>query len=320
MTNPPCVSICIPTLNGSTFLAETLDSAEAQDFEDLEIVLSDSGSTDDTLDMIRAFQARSRFPVKVLPPPPPGMVENWNHCIANSAGRYIKFLFQDDLLEPDCLSKMVTLAEADPDVGLVFSPRHLLIDEEARKIEQCKRIESETGNGVHLGWKNLQRLQHGRAMLADPGLVTRGSLNKIGEPTVVLLRAETVQRVGGFNTKLRQLVDLEMWWRVMGHSKVGFIDAPLASFRVHPQQASVGNSRPLQVIAEQKQFAHSALQAEFACEFSTETRQVLEEMEGKNLLFQLLYLQYRKPLIWLRKQLGLGDSQSWKTLFSQRPN
>ncbi len=312
----PAVSLCIPTYNGAKFLRETLASAEAQGFDDLEIVLSDSGSTDCSLEIIRSFQSRSRFPVRLLPKPVSGMVANWNHCIAHASGRYIKFLFQDDLITPDCISRMVSLAEEDNSIGMVFSARELLIDDDARRHPFCSKMENESSH-VHLGWNRLDRVQDGRTLLADPGLVCHGPLNKVGEPTNVLLRRATIASVGGFDARLRQVVDLEMWWRMMGHSKVGFIDAPLASFRVHPHQMSVANSDPLQVIAELKRFSQIVSKADYSVAFAPATQQILQRMMRKNIAFEFLYLQYRKPIHWLRDRLGLKENQSWKRLLGR---
>lgn len=317
MAKGPAVSICIPTYNGAEFLAETLASANAQTFDSIEIVLSDSGSTDGTLDIIRAFQ--SRFPIRRLPPPPHGMVANWNYCIAHANGQYVKFLFQDDLLSPGCISNLVSLADEDPGIGLVFSPRKLLISDEARGHPFCQKMERESSD-LHLGWASLSRIQDGRSLLADPGLVSRGSLNKIGEPSNILLRRDTLLKVGGFDPRLRQVVDLEMWWRILGQAKVGFVDAPLASFRVHPKQMSVANSDPLQVIAELKRFAEIALQADYSVAFTETTRHMLHRMRRKNLCFEYLYLQYRKPVHWLRSCLGLYENESWRVLFNSSLN
>jgi hypothetical protein len=56
------------------------------------------------------------------------MVANWNSTIRAASGKYIKFLFQDDLLHPNCLEEMVRVAECDERIGFVFSLRELLIE------------------------------------------------------------------------------------------------------------------------------------------------------------------------------------------------
>jgi hypothetical protein len=63
-------------------------------------------------------------------------------------------------------------------------------------------------------------------------------LNKIGEPTAVLVRRDLFDKVGLFNENMRQLVDMEMWVRLMATSHVGYIPAGLSSVRVHARQAT----------------------------------------------------------------------------------
>jgi hypothetical protein len=72
-------------------------------------------------DILEAFARASSFPVKVLKHQHTTLAGNWNHSVAHASGEYIKFLFQDDLIRPDCISKLV--AQALADLGLVwFSP------------------------------------------------------------------------------------------------------------------------------------------------------------------------------------------------------
>jgi SAM-dependent methyltransferase len=65
-----------------------------------------------------------------------------------------------------------------------------------------------------------------------------GPLNKIGEPTAVLVRTDLFHKVGLFNENMRQLVDMEMWVRLMASSHVGYIPKALSSVRIHARQAS----------------------------------------------------------------------------------
>jgi hypothetical protein len=65
--------------------------------------------------------------------------------------------------------------------------------------------------------------------------------NKVGEPTAVLIRTEVFKQVGVFDADLVQVVDLDMWLRIMTQSKIGFIDQVLSDFRVHQNQQSNQN-------------------------------------------------------------------------------
>ena len=117
---PPLVSLIIPSYNGSAFLAEALQSASSQTYPNLEIIISDDASTDNTLEIAQSFQRHSSLPVSIISHPNYGLVKNLNFCIDQAKGKSIKFLFQDDLLEPNCITEMVKLAEQDPEIGLVF--------------------------------------------------------------------------------------------------------------------------------------------------------------------------------------------------------
>jgi hypothetical protein len=236
LNNQPLVSIAIPTYQGEQYLSETLSCAISQTYPNIEILISDDGSTDTTLEIAQEFQKKSPFNFKILEHPRLGMVENWNYCLETAEGKYIKFLFQDDLILPNCLEKMVNLAEQDPELGLVFSPRDLLLVPEAENDAICMYIYQGCDN-LHKSWSKLQCIQSGDDLLNDPKLL-ENPMNKIGEPSTVLMRKEIFKKVGMFDPNLRQIVDVDMWLRIMGAYKIGFIEEPLSSFRIHPKQQS----------------------------------------------------------------------------------
>ena len=168
------------------------------------------------------------------------MVQNWNFCIEKARGVYLKFLFQDDRLDPDCIRQLVNLGETDRDLALIFCVRRLDISPQAQDIP-ILQILWQHCQEIHRGWSQLQSRQRGVSLLAD-GRLWEFPLNKIGEPTAVLLRTSAVKQVGGFDTDLSQLVDVELWWRLLARFSVGFVDQPLAVFRLHPGQQTVKNA------------------------------------------------------------------------------
>lgn len=234
--NRPLVSIAIPTYQGEQYLSETLSCAISQTYPNLEILISDDGSIDRTLEIAREFKKKSPFNFKILDHPRLGMVENWNYCIETAEGKYIKFLFQDDLMLPNCIEEMVNLAEQDSEIGLVFSPRNLLLVPGAENDATCMYIYLGCDN-LHKNWSKLQCIQSGYDLLNDPKLLVN-PMNKIGEPSTVLMRKDIFKRVGMFDLNLRQIVDVDMWLRIMGAYKIGFIEDKLSSFRIHPKQQS----------------------------------------------------------------------------------
>ncbi|MFZ9583528.1 MAG: glycosyltransferase [Pseudohongiellaceae bacterium] len=235
----PLVSVLIPTFNGARYLRETLDCVMTQTWPVLEIIVSDDGSTDDTLAIVSEAQQQSKVPLRLVKNPRPGMVDNWNHCIGLAQGEFLKFVFQDDLITPDCVERLLQALLAHPSAGLAYGRRQVLLSDGAENNPYCRDILAGCQD-LHLGWGDSMPGEKGLDYLAHPAFF-EGSINKIGEPSAVLLRREVFERLGGFDDGFVQLMDLELWVRIMTHYDLVFVDASLAVFRVHPAQQSVKN-------------------------------------------------------------------------------
>ncbi len=234
----PLVSICVPTYNGAEFLLDALKSAASQTYRPLEIIISDDNSQDETLAIVKDFAAQTDIPVHIHHHTPSGIGENWNNCVRLANGKYIKFLFQDDLLEPSCVEKMVAIASQDDDIGLVFSGRNFSIDGDPaahqRWLQQYGDLPSY--------WQRICTIQHGTDLLKDINFLEQPK-NKVGEPTTVLLKKAVFDKVGYFRQDLKQSLDYEYWYRVFKHFKVGYIDEKLVTFRLHEKQATAQNRK-----------------------------------------------------------------------------
>lgn len=236
----PLVSICIPTYNGGKYIEEALNSAINQTYNNLEIIISDDASVDRTIEIIDKYKNLTLIPFYIYNHLPNGIGGNWNNCVRNANGDYIKFLFQDDTLESTCIEKMISIALKDREIGLVYCSRKFIFD-----TSNIKDIEWVTNYGkLHQSWYNLtikdkvvfkgSELLKNRNLLKFPG-------NKIGEPTAVLLKKECFNTIGYFSNQLKQTLDMEYWYRVMKYYKVVFLEETLVSFRLHEEQATVVN-------------------------------------------------------------------------------
>jgi len=235
ISNTVPVTVCMPVYNGALYIREAIRSVLNQTVMPQEIVISDSGSSDGTEDIIREEVQRTNVKVIILPTKTPGMVANWNRTIRAASAKYIKFLFQDDLLHPSCLQEMVTLAESNKRIGLVFSPRKLLVEPSAEEDAVTKWLLRYQNLSESLG--ELKPSQSGSLLLRSQNILD-DPLNKIGEPTAVLVRTDLFRETGLFNERMCQLVDMQMWVRLMAISHVGYISKTLTSVRLHPQRAS----------------------------------------------------------------------------------
>ncbi|MEH2281869.1 MAG: glycosyltransferase [Nostoc sp.] len=235
----PLVSICIPTYNGERFIAEAVNSVLCQTYPNIEIILSDDNSTDRTVEIAKSFNQKLSFDFLILEHSQYGLAQNWNFCISQAKGKYIKFLFQDDLLEPTAIEEMLNLAEQDEEIGLVFSPRRLFSNT-GDTVYDSNFLMHHEAKDIHKAWSTLKLIQSGQQLLLDPNILDN-PINKIGEPSTVLIRKDVFEKVGLFNSEFCQLVDLEMWLRIMSQYKVGFVDQVLSHFRIHSQQQTRRN-------------------------------------------------------------------------------
>lgn len=235
----PLVSVCIPSYNGEKFIAEAISSILSQTYSAIELIISDDNSWDNTIAIAQTFKTQTSIPINILTHPILGLAENSNFCINKSQGKYIKFVYQDDILMPNCIEKMVNLAETDPDIGLVFSPREMFFLEQENINLELILVYQQFAN-LHQSWSNLKSIQWGKELLEDPNLWEH-PINKIGEPSTVLLRKSVFKNIAGFDPELNQLVDLDLWWRILAQFKIGFVEETLSYFRLHTQQKTCQN-------------------------------------------------------------------------------
>jgi glycosyltransferase involved in cell wall biosynthesis/SAM-dependent methyltransferase len=233
---PPALSVCVPTWNGATYVAETLRSVLAQTFTDFELLIVDDGSTDATLNIVASFadpRVRVHQNARRL-----GLAGNWNRCLELAQGRYVKFLFQDDTLEPDAVAVLFATLEAAPLSPLAFGRRQIRYHGPGLEdfplqggyydevLDGFYRSFAGSVTGVELV---TQALREGRDL----------AVNVIGEPSFVLLRRQAVLEAGGFDPGFVQLPDWELWLRLARRGPLVFVDHRLGVFRVHVHGASM---------------------------------------------------------------------------------
>ena len=131
----PIVSVCIPTYNGSQFLKECIESILAQTFSNFELLIIDDRSSDNTIDLAEEYATRDSRIKVTINTQNLGLVGNWNRCLEIARGEWIKFVFQDDLLAPECLEKM--LAATALGKPIIYCDRNFIF--EAQTPEATKQ-------------------------------------------------------------------------------------------------------------------------------------------------------------------------------------
>jgi glycosyltransferase involved in cell wall biosynthesis len=208
----PKVSVLIPVYNGGANLAECLDSILVQDFADLEILVADDSSTDDSLSIIAKYSARDSRIRHWKNPRRLGLTANSNACLRQARGEYIKFVHQDDrLLCRSAIRKMVAALDHHPSAVLVGCRQHL------------------TGSkSWPLIFSDRSGLYDGRQMILSS---LESNTNLIGQPTLNLFRKSHAQR--GFDERFTGHMDFEMWCHLLEQGDFVYLAEPLATWRVH---------------------------------------------------------------------------------------
>ena len=110
----PRVSIVLPTYNAADYLAEMIDSALRQTFEDFEFLIIDSASSDTTAEIVRGYDD-SRITFTELPFVCEGAIKR-NLGISQATGDYIAMMDADDIMVPERLEKQVAFLDENPDI------------------------------------------------------------------------------------------------------------------------------------------------------------------------------------------------------------
>jgi glycosyltransferase involved in cell wall biosynthesis len=209
------ISVLIPVYNGERYLAECLDSVLAQDFPDMEILLSDDYSGDGSKELMAKYSARDPRIRWWKNPRRVGLTANSNLCLRAATGEYIKFLHQDDkLLSPSALRKYAAALDAHPAAALASSRPHL------------------TGKKTPLApFRFRAGICDGRQMILD---CFENNNNLIGPPSLAVFRRSSARR--GFDERFGSGMDFEMWCHLLQQGDYVHLPEPLATWRIHASQ------------------------------------------------------------------------------------
>lgn len=231
MTAAPTVSVCIPVYNNAATLARCLESVLTQEGVDFEVLVIDDDSTDDSVAIATAALTSGHRLVKNTPRL--GLAGNHNRCLDLARGEYIQFVHADDWLLPGALR---TLADEldESRAGMAWAPRQVVTDD----VEWLRAY----GQHYKRFWRLRERDTGGRVVLQVALLGVPD--NWIGEPTCVMFRRELALDAGRFRDDIYQLVDLDLWLRLMLRAPASFIPTE-QSVRSHTAATATVSNRAL---------------------------------------------------------------------------
>lgn len=216
----PLVSICIPAYNASKFIGSTLESCLNQSYKNIEIVITDDCSKDNTADIVLSFNDER---IKLIKNEQNlGVQKNWNKALINSSGKYCKVMGADDIIYPTCIEEQVKVMENpnNADVVLVTSYKDV-IDQNGEKIISRKYPGFGKINGINAVKKSLHR-----------------GTNMIGEPVAGLFRKEILQKSGYYSGDNLYMIDMDLWSRMLKHGDLFVVDKVLYAFRISTDSLS----------------------------------------------------------------------------------
>jgi glycosyltransferase involved in cell wall biosynthesis len=211
---PHPVTVIIPTFNRAWSIKRAVDSVLAQDYQDMELIVVDDGSTDETPGILSSYG----HAIRIISQTNSGVSAARNRGIIEASGKLIAFLDSDDYWFPQKLSTQV---------DFFLSRTEAMI---------CQTEELWIKNGRHMNPKKRHQ--------KPSGMIFSSSLHLcLISPSAVMVRKELFDQVGMFDETLPACEDYDLWLRVTCRYPVYLIDTPLiAKTGGHPDQLSAASS------------------------------------------------------------------------------
>ncbi|MBW4027397.1 glycosyltransferase family 2 protein [Acidipila rosea] len=213
----PLVSVIIPTFNRSGLLTQAVDSVLRQTYTNVEIIVVDDGSTDDTQVVLAPYLGRISYHLQANS----GVAKARNTGITLCHGDYICFLDSDDAWAPNKLDRQVDFLARYPAYGLLAT-EIAGVDQLGQRVDRSKSEMYTIHNGFvleHLLFANWI------------------------QTSTVMIRRECLQRIGGFDEEVGQFgEDWLLWMRIASEYQIYFLPEPLTYYRVH--QTSLSSYMP----------------------------------------------------------------------------
>lgn len=222
----PLVSILTPVYNGADYLAECIESVLQQTYQNYEYIIVNNCSTDGTLQIALDYALKDKR-IRVLNNEKfVGVIANHNIAFRSisAEAKYCKVVSGDDFIFPDCVIRMVALAEANPSVGLVG-------------------VYQLSGEGVK--WQGLrypQAVIQGREMCRRIFLEDDKTFG-FGSPTSLLYRADLVRKNSEFYPNPSPHSDSSACFQCLTESDYGFVYEVLAFERIHEATQSHASAK-----------------------------------------------------------------------------
>jgi glycosyltransferase involved in cell wall biosynthesis len=209
----PLVSIITPSFNQAEYLEETIQSVLNQDYDRIEYIIVDGGSTDNSLNIIRKYESELAIWISEEDL---GQTDAINKGFALANGEIFAWLNSDDTYLPGAVSEAVGYLLENPHVGMVYGKAYY-IDEQSRRVALYP-----AGPTDHKG--------------------LRRGINTIPQQTM-FFRSSLWNMVGPLDTSYYYAMDYDLWTRISGVAPIAFHDEFMANFRLQNKSKSMMEAR-----------------------------------------------------------------------------
>jgi glycosyltransferase involved in cell wall biosynthesis len=296
----PLITIGIPTYNRAALLKKCVASVFAQSYQNIEVLVSDNASTDDTLATLKSFDNEK---LRVLTSPVNvGAVNNFDKCLREAKGDYLVLVSDDNILDPAFLEKCVRLIKMEPGIPIVAAAYDILVMDEF--FENERRVvpavlSKKLWTGIWDGTEILREYLNGR--------ISAQLLSST-------IRTDILRRNGYSQHPCAG--DEATWIPVLLEGRAGLVNERCATYKVHGSSLSAGFTpddrvsdlcdvmKEISVVAEQKISDRA-------------TRSEIQKLTWRFVAYQamitlLLYRRAGASVIDIIRKLW-----SWRTLLKQ---
>jgi len=215
----PKVSIVIPTYNRSAYLQKAIRNVLDQSFSDIEVIVVDDGSTDNTMEVLRQFGGRIKYISQVNQ----GVAAARNSGLKMASGVFIAFLDSDDEWDKDFILKMVYCLENTNCYWGICDNYRVVID---------------------VNEKEMSREHQKRTLMLNSDEFYRTLLERdiVGGPSKGLFRKKVLEKIGGYDIQLSVREDWDLWIRLAALKlKVGHVEEPLYTYFIRQNSLTKTN-------------------------------------------------------------------------------
>lgn len=212
----PLVSIIIPVYNGSNYLREAIDSALAQTWPNIEVLVVNDGSDDGGMTEEIALSYKDK--IRYIRKENGGVASALNTGIRNMRGEYFSWLSHDDLYFPNKIEKEIKAVVNSGDATRIVQCEYVFHDE---------KLGTDTPTDFHIFY-TIEQLTNSVFSVLQLQIHACGAL----------IHKDNFRRAGFFDESIRTVQDIDMWFRLLRGQKSLFVPEPLFTVREHGEAGS----------------------------------------------------------------------------------